>query len=330
MDYRVLNYTLDVSTECPAKGPLKMILWAGDMVHNGVTDVERLSGYDVYLCFGFTQSLQSNIDYIYTLDKPAYICIIDVKSEEQMTRFIKQFRGRFSVIDSDYHGNTPQLDPMYYSALLQTGGIAYNVEGINSLHAPRWDYINALETFAPILPFTLNNERRYTHLMLELAKNNDLPVDMAWTSPDLKHQYYDDIRSGQESFSSRRKLLNPSHVEARTLDESMLETYWSNMSEEILTFNVGRAEIEARCSVQELFGSDRWNRFTRYLNARVEDIVQGVDDFRTYAKDDLSKVQKMLKLSVVARGFKDFKATYGFYTDTRKNAVVYGLSLSKL
>jgi hypothetical protein len=116
-----------------------------------------------------------------------------------------------------------------------------------------------------VLSDKLNDERRYTYLMLEVAKNNNLQVDMAWTSPDLKDPYYDEIRKSQEKFSFQRKMLNPYHIGARIMGEDMLEEYWSALSEKVLTFNIQGAETEAKCSLEELFGSDRWQRFTRYI-----------------------------------------------------------------
>ena len=330
MDSRVLNFTLDIVPKHTLNGPLKMILWAGDMVHNEVTDIERLPGYDIYLCFGFIHTLQANIDYLYKRKEPGYICIIDVNSERQMTDFITLFKGQFSYIDSDYHGNTPTMKPEYYNALLQTGGRAYNVEGINGLIMYRSDYINALETFAPILSAKLNDERRYTPDMLKLAKESELPVDMVWTSPDLIHPYYNNIRKGQENYSNYRKSLNPHHVDARVLGENRLEEYWSKLSESVLTFNIKYAETEANCELQELFPS-YWPRFTKYLRERVEPLVDDLVDFREFIGNDIGKVQKLLKQSVIAKNFTGFTTHYGYYIDKRKKEypVNYGMWFEK-
>jgi hypothetical protein len=324
---RVLNYTLDTPTKCTIEGPLKMILWAGDCVHNDITDVERLPGYDIYVCLGFTQTLQANIDYIYKRDS-GYICIIDTSSPDQMSQFILDFMGRFSLIDSDYNGNTPTMLPEYYSALLSADGKAYNIEGIGGLCMYRNDYINALEVFAPILPTKLDDERRYTEQILQLALGNNLPVDMVWTSPDLDKSYYKDIKQWQQNFSNYRESLNPNHKNARVISEDKLELYWSQLSEEVMCFSSLRAEHIAKMPIKDLVGDTNWARFSKYITDRVEGIVQNVSDFREFA-DTLGKVQHILKLSTVAKKFEGFTVNYGFYTDMRKGEKVYGMWVSK-
>jgi hypothetical protein len=326
---RVLNYTHDTPTKLSIEGPLKMILWAGDCVHNGITDVERIPGYDIYLCMGFVNGIQANIDFISKRDS-GHICIIDASSPEQMSRFILDYMGRFSLIDSDYHGNTPRLLPEYYSALLSADGKAYNIEGIGGLCIYRGDYVNALETFGPVLNEKLNAERRYTELMLQLASDNNLPVDMAWTSPDLDQPYYKDIKQWQKNFSENRKSLNPNHVIAIIMGEDRLEEYWSQLSDEIMCFSSLRAEHIAKMPLKELIGDTFWNRFCKYLTDKVEKFVGNLSEFREFA-DDFSKIQHVLKLSTVAKKFDGFTVNYGFYNDMRKhgNPRVYGLWISK-
>ena len=331
MDSCVINYTLGSSIKCSIEGPLKLMLWAGDCVHNGITDIERLPDYDIYLCIGFTEGIKENAEFLSRREKPGYICSIDHSSPEQMSEFIKDFMSRFSLIDSDYHGNTPKFKPEYYACLLSSDGRAYNIEGINGLIMYRADYMNALETFGPILDDTLNDERRYIKPMLDLAKDNKMPVDMAWTSPDLKDQYYDTIRLGQNTFSSKVRSLNPKHDIARMMDEERLEEYWSQLSDELMVFNKARAEYEAKVPLEELFGSSRWERFTRYLTQKVESIVNDVSEFKEYTEYDFTRVQHILNLSLVAKSFTGFVVNYGFYTDLRKKGHprTYGLWISK-
>ena len=331
MDSCVMNYTSGRIAHCSIEGPLRMILWAGDCIHNGITDVERLPGYDIYLCMGFVHGLQENIEFLSKREKPGYICIINNSSPDEMTAFIKDFMGRFSLIDSDYHGNTPRMLPEYYASLLSADGWAYNIEGINGLIMYRADYMNALETFGPVLNNRLHDERRYIKPMIDLARDNNLQVDMAWTSPDLKETYYNDIRQGQENFSTKIKLLNPNHVGARLMGEDKLEEYWSQLSDELMIFSKSRAEYEAKMSLEELFGASNWNRFTGYITEKVERLVQNVSDFREYTDYDFSKVQHILKLSTVAKKFDGFTIHYGFYNDTRKEGAprVYGMYITK-
>jgi hypothetical protein len=326
-----MNYTLNTQIKYPIEGPLKLMLWAGDCVHNSITDVERLPGYDIYLCLGFTEGIQENAEFLSKREKPGYICCINTSSPEQMSEFIKDYMGRFSLIDSDYHGNTPRMLPEYYACLLSSDGRAYNIEGINGLIMYRADYMNALETFGPILDNNLNDQRRYIKPMLDLAKDNKLEVDMAWTSPDLKDHYYDTIRLGQNNFSNRVKSLNPKHDIARMIDEEKLEEYWSQLSDELMAFNKARAEYEAGVSLEELFSASRWERFTKFLTQKVERLVQDISEFKEYTEYDFTRVQRVLKLSIVARAFTGFTVNYGFYTDLRKEGHprTYGLWISK-
>lgn len=331
MDTHVMNYTLNTQVKYPIEGPLKLMLWAGDCVHNSITDIERLPGYDIYLCLGFAEGIRENAEFLSKRENPGYICCINTSSPEQMSEFIKDYMGRFSLIDSDYHGNTPRMLPEYYACLLSSEGKAYNLEGINGLIMYRADYMNALETFGPILDNTLNDERRYTKPMLDLAKDNRLPVDMAWTSPDLKDAYYDIIRLGQNNFLRKVRSLNPKHDIARMLGEEKLEEYWSQLSDELMVFNKSRAEYEAKVSLEELFGALRWERFTKYLTQKVEGLVQDISELKEYTEYDFTRVQRVLRLSIVARAFTGFTVNYGFYNDLRKEGHprTYGLWISK-
>jgi hypothetical protein len=54
---------------------LRLILWAGDGEHDGISDVERLPNYDVYLCLGFRgPNFDKNVA---SLTDSQTFCIID-------------------------------------------------------------------------------------------------------------------------------------------------------------------------------------------------------------------------------------------------------------
>jgi hypothetical protein len=329
MESRVLNFTHDMPTRCSLEPPLRMILWAGDGMHNGVTDIERLPNFDIYVCMGYPSTLQPNIDYLYNRIEPGVICIIDVSSHDQMQRFIKEFAGRITTIDADYHGNTPRMLPEYYYTLLANGGTAYNVEGINSMMVYMADYKNALEVFGPILPDTLKAERRYTPQMIQLAKDNDLSVDFAWTSPDLKDPYYDDIRKGQANYAAFRESLNPNHHDAYKFNEKNLEEYWSSLAPELLTFNYNRAILQnpALKNILEPY----FDRFNIYLTSKLIREVDDVDEFRQQILT-LEQIQKLYKISSYARKFTGFSKHISTYHDLRYNGgpVKYGVWLRKV
>jgi len=329
MESRVLNFTHDIPQRCTIDPPLRMILWAGDCVHNGITDVERLPIFDVYVCMGYSPTLQPNIEFLYKRERPGVICIVDVSSDAQMQRFIKEFAGRITTIDADYHGNTPKMKPEYYRALLAHGGKAYNIEGISSLIMYAGDYVNALEVFAPILPYDLRCERRYTPQMVQLAKDNNLCVDFAWTSPDLKHTYYDDIRKGQTNYAAYRARLNPNHNDIYKFSEKTLEEYWSDLAPEVLTFNYKRALLH-RPAIEQII-EPYMERFKAYLTAKVEWEVDSKEEFKEQALS-FERIQKLYSISRYARNFTEFSPHISTYHDLRYNGgpIAYGLWVTKV
>ena len=320
----MLNFTLDESTKCNLENPLRMILWAGDCVHNGITDIERLPNFDVYICFGFIHTLQANIEYLYNREKPGVICIIDTTSDEQMQRLIKEFKGRITTIDSDYNGNTPTMKPEYYRALLAEGGKAYNVEGINSMHLYMEDFINFLEIFAPILPASLRDKRRYTEEIIQLAKDNGLTVDMAWTSRDLDDPYYDEVRDRQKHFTEYRKRLNPNHISALCFNESTLEDYWSELSIRILTTNFKKAlaVCEAKRIPLDSFAI-YIDKFKEYLTIRFQELLENLEEFKE-SNIPFERIQELYKVSRIA--FNGFSLRFGNFRDLRfpGGPVIYG------
>jgi len=329
MESRVMNFTHDIPAKCFLEPPLRMILWAGDGMHNGVTDIERLPNFDIYVCMGYPSTLQPNIDYLYKRSRPGVICIIDVSCDNQMQRFIKEFAGRITTIDADYHGNTPTMEPEYYYALLAHGGRAYNVEGISSMMIYMADYTNALELFAPILPCELKAERRYTPQMIQLAKDNNMPVDFAWTSPDIKHAYYDDIRRSQANYAAYRLRLNPNHNSIYKFNETNLEEYWSEFQPEVLTFSYTRAIIQ-NPSLETIL-EPYMNRFKAYVTAKVEAEVDSRDEFKEQSLP-FERVQKLYTLSRYARKFSQFSPHISSYHDLRYEGgpLVYGMWLTKV
>jgi hypothetical protein len=329
MGSTVLNFSLNNTEKCTLEDPLRMILWAGDCINNGQTDIERLPNFDVYVSIGISQTLKANIDYLYTRNQPGVICIVDTNSDEQMQRFIKEFAGRITTIDADYHGNTPSMKPEYYHALLAPGGEAYNVEKISSLIMFIGDYINALELFAPILPRKLRDERRYTTTIIQLAKDNDLQVDFAWTSPELKASYYDEIRQAQENYSKYRKSLNPNHIILLNFTESNLEEYWSHLSPIILGFNYRRA-ISHNPFLEEII-EPYIDRFKTYLTKKLERNVDSVEEF-TEQNLRLEQLQKLYTSIQYSQNFTGFSVHISKYRDLRYNGgpVVYNMWFRKI
>jgi hypothetical protein len=224
------------------KHGLKLMLWAGDGLHDGICDIERLSNYDVFLCAGYSGYLDVNITYLKEhFQGSKVICIVDIKSPGQLASFCSLFRSRFAVIDSDYIGNTPHLDLDTYSVLLSTGGHAYNIRGINGLSYPDEEFLNVLELFAPVLPDGLYLRRTWTAELLQLARDNRLSPSFTWSSPDLVHPFYDGVRERQTAFTANQLRMSRGSYHARyTYNAATMEDYWATLSTEILTTNIQR------------------------------------------------------------------------------------------
>ena len=150
----IMNY-LDSSTresqEIPLHlqgRPLTLLLGAGDTVHSGVTNVEKFK-YDVMICLPYNvEMFQENVDKL-TPTGPV-LCCLDVNNPEMLATFVRQFRGRFSIIDGHW-GHVPHFSLETLEELLSEGGKASNIfelsSGIININTfLRWldeEYINA-------------------------------------------------------------------------------------------------------------------------------------------------------------------------------------------
>jgi hypothetical protein len=273
------------------KHNLKLMLWAGDGIHDGICDIQRLSDYDVFLCAGYSGNLDINIAYINKHYKDSkIICILDVTSKGQLASFCSLFWSRFKVINSDYFGNTPSLDLDTYSALLSTGGTAYNIRGLNGLRYPVEEFLNVLELFAPVLPNKLNLQRMWTPELLQLAEDNGLTPSSTWSSPDLLENSYKNIRERQLEFqenqarTSRGKYHPSVDYSAETLEQ-----YWSLLSTEILTTDLQ--------SLQRMGDFVEYkDRFAIYLRSLIS------EEYQQYAQsesldEEIVLLQKCLRLT---------------------------------
>jgi len=339
----------------PERNDLKLILWAGDVSRSlslsgsqdtdkMTTDVERLPDYDVYLCNGYLPGLHENAVY---LDKKesqtgrlSYICVIDVNDEQQMGQFIRIFGSKFAVIDSDYYGNTPTLPFKYYSQLLAPGGKAYHTEGINSLRMPKEEFLNALELFAPVITPELNDRRYWTNEIMEQAMYNNMPPSHVWSSPDLKHPYYDGIRERQTKFLNDQKTRNPQFHYARcnggVLEAINLTEYWDKLPLEIILSPI--SSIPNELVVINGFKAD----FATYLIRRIqaeglcgEDAVAYLDEIYSNTNAQIYRCQQILKWNAYCNKISKFPLlvpTIGYSIDMRGARAPtrdYGVTISK-
>jgi len=250
---------------------LKLILWAGDMERDGITDVARLSEFDIYLCAGYCGKLTTNVEYIsqfYPHSKA--ICLLDIHAPDQLSRFCTAFAGRFSVISADYNGNTPTFPIEAYSQTLAPSGRAYAICGINGARFPTEEFYNALELFAPVLPHELLSLRQWTPELIQLAKDNQLTPSSTWTSPDLKDAYYDGVRERQTRFMEQKAKRSPLFNSVIQYSADTLEEYWSKLPVHVLTVNLKTAWNWQREQTNGGAFSEPYRvRFAKYLKGRL-------------------------------------------------------------
>ena len=333
---------------------LKLMLWAGDCVHHGIPDVNRLPGYDIYLCSGY-QGLTTNIVALFDWTQPVYICLIDIHDINQLNAFTSLFRNRFSVIDSDYHGNTPSLPLTNYSELLMPRagetGKAYNTEGINSVFFPFEALEQTLELFAPILPEALNNRRLWIPDMRYLAHANELSLPATWSSSEMEI-YYPTIKDAQRKFRESQQCKYPQLDIARAYNSDNIEAYWDLLFTPILCVNINRT-LSWESSKCESMSHWEWlepikKRYATYLKMRTKawfdtrDILEyqdflkhiGDSDNSATISDTIIVLQRVLKMQAYCESISatpKLSPSIQYYPDMRRGGIPhYGIVISKM
>ena len=220
----------------PKRNSLKLMLWAGDGLHGGVSDVKRLPNYDVYLCLGMGH-LRENME---DMSDSQVLCIINVHEEEQMKSFYQLFENAFALVDGDYYGNTPKLSMEVYSRLLSPGGFAYHIEGLNGLIMVEDGILNTLEVLAPVLPDSLNNWRRYSKTIMSLSQRDALMPGEVLSSPDLRHTFYEYAVEAQKRFENWQKEINPSWPSCKVT----LREHWESLPINTLVSSFNLRHVE--------------------------------------------------------------------------------------
>lgn len=318
----IMNSQVQLVPELEGRSDLRMILWAGDCVHDEITDIERLPDFDVYLCYGFIQTLQQNVDYMYNnRSNGGVICIIDALNKELMDNFVNIFRGRFSIIDSDYNGNTPTLAREYYDALLSDNGKAFNIKGINGCVLPTEDFQNCMELFAPMLSRGDNYLRTWTAEIVDIARVDGLSPSAAWTSPDFKGDYYNGIRVRQEQLMKWNKNRNP--VSSYEYSKDNIEEYWKLLPLHILTVNFERTNC-----INESFRNYATmciERFRSFIIEQIIPMIKTPDEFREYSRNvSINKLQECYRLCKEYPGIE-----FSSMKDNRTGKEVYSHFIKK-
>lgn len=263
---------------------LRLMLWVGDGKHDDVTDVQRLPEYDVYLCAGWQQSFQDNID---SLSDRQTLCVVDIHSEKQMALFHYMYDGCFAHIDSDYNGNTPSLPLTDYSSLLEPGGTAYNIEGINGMMMPEENLYGMLELFAPALPYEFQKKRKWCWPVLELSDRDDLDPAMVWTSPDLNHPSYAYVKHTQKTFENEQRRRNP----AWPLCEDTLLAQWLKAGFKLLLTSLHQHLPSGQAALDAVL--PHVSRFDEFLGNKIDEMLSIKPRF-TLVRPDYENKQKEL------------------------------------
>ena len=325
----VLNYkafTVRPEHLPPNRSNLRLMLWAGDGLHEGVSDVKRLDLYDVYLCGGYT-NLEWNIA---DLSGSQAICIIDANDRTQMEEFLWGFGGAFCQIDADYFGNTPTLKMDYYTRLLARDGIAHNIEGINSLRMPEEEMLNFLEIFAPVLSDELSQKRLWHSLILDVARKDGISPGEVWSSGDLKHSFYDNAHEAQMRFMKWQKERNP----AWPAKGGGLDEHWVHLSTYVLTSPL-TLQVEALVPYFEAFSGFLTEKIDNILHSKPEFTLK-TDDFRAvcYGKEPLEiiKIKQQILKSLGTELPQRIVGIIGNSLDERMpdRPNAYGLSLFRI
>jgi hypothetical protein len=314
---------------------LRLMLWAGDGKHDGVTDIRRLPAYDVYLCAGWQQYFQDNCD---DLSDRQTLCVLDIHCEKQVALFHYIYDGCFAHINSDYFGNTPTLPLTDYTTLLQPGGTAFNIEGLNGLIMPEENLYGMLELFAPALSQEYQLRRKWSWPVLELAKRDDLDPGMVWSSPDLKHPYYAYVKERQVQFETdqrRRSAAWPNH-------EETLLAQWNKASSKLLLTSLRQHGPVPQAAFDEI--APHLGRFDEFLDNKIEQLLSIKPRFRLIRPDYraehdglhgnmLSIVSlKQTVLKLLGTSLPDgLHATIGTYMDARHDTLSprFGMRIKK-
>jgi len=344
MPSNVIDFTKDSIPNIPQwlqnKPNLKLILWAGDGCHNEIVDVERLPNYDIYFCYNTSRKLEQNDDFITNNKILSCICICDYQN---MYTFLSIFGNRFSVVDSDYHGNTPTLPLESYSRLLQSGGIGYHIKGLNGCRFLDFELSNVLELFAPILPTKLNNLRLWTGVMSKIAFANGIPLQWVYTDTNLPVQY----KTIQDKYKLDQEKQFPQLHNSKNYSIDNIENYWDTLDIKILIVHLIspfywlKINSDYNWIENELLDGScietHKQRFCNYLYNRIKDKITNQTDFEMHISesididDKIIKLQSILEMLSYDTRLHNMESRIGYYMDERKdNERSYGLTIFKI
>jgi len=109
---------------------ITLLLGAGDMTHSGITNVEQFSKYDILICKPENRENPENSQFQENVNKLSdtgpVICCLDLDDTAAVATFVKQFKGRFSLIEG-HSAHIPHFTFDILEQLLEDGGTASNL-----------------------------------------------------------------------------------------------------------------------------------------------------------------------------------------------------------
>ena len=132
---------------------------------------------------------------------------------------------------------------------------------------PFENYYGLLELFAPILPEDMLLKRRWCSEVLELSRRDNLHPSMVWTSPDLDHPYYSNIKVWQTQFDERMKQRSA----AWPLYKATLQDHWSSLETHALVSSPRLHMHDGDLLLEKVL--PHMSRFDEFLEGRLESLL---------------------------------------------------------
>jgi hypothetical protein len=144
-------------------------------------------------------------------------------------------------------------------------------------------------------------KRKWCSEIMELAKRDDLHPSMVWTSPDLNHPYYAQLKEAQKSFEMRqreRSAVWPHY-------QPTLQAQWSSMSTRALLSSTRLYPPISEGVIDALL--PHMGRFDECLSDRIEELLAIKKDSFTIDRYDYANETKTLGEDIL--GVVHFKQT---------------------
>jgi len=185
------------------------------------------------------------------------------------------------------------------------------------------DVQNALELFAPMLSQEDNYRRMWTRQVIDIAKANDMSPSSAWTSPDFKNAYYNNVREAQEQLLKWNKDRNPFSSQVHHYSRDNIEEYWKLLPLHILTIHFERNNVYDE--IYRPYATLCLERFRSFIVEQITPMIKTPEEFRQYSRDmTIKKLQDCYCLCKEYPGIE-----FGPMEDNRRGGEIYGHWIKK-